>query len=96
MPLGFSEVPLVFFFWDVLAATNFPLENVTNLINAVTNVLPATSTAGASTARTTKKKRTSKDPTKPLGRKPYPRDENGKIIRPANKTTGQKKQTQSN
>ena len=76
-------------------ATNF-LENVTNLINAVKKVLPATSTAGASTARSAQKKRTSKDPTKPLGRKPYPRDENDKIIRPANKTTCQKKQTQSN
>ena len=62
----------------------------------MTNVLPATSTAGASTARTSQKKRTSKEPTKPLGRKPYPRDENGKIIRPANKTPGQKNQTQSN
>ena len=65
-------------------ATNFSLENVTNLINAVTNVLSAMSTAGASTARTSKKKRTSKSPTKPFGRKPYPRDENGKIIRRAN------------
>ena len=30
-------------------------------------------------------KKTEKDPTKPLGRKPYPRDESGKIIHPENK-----------
>ena len=46
-----------------------------------------------SSIRSIRKKTTSKDPTKPLGRKPYPRDENGKIIRPANKTTAQTAQT---
>ena len=52
-------------------ATSLPLKNVTNLINAVTNVLPSTSTAGAAAApEASKKKRTSKDPTKPLDRKP--------------------------
>jgi hypothetical protein len=30
------------------------------------------------------------------GRKPYPRDRNSKLTRPANKTPGQKKQTKSN
>ena len=47
-------------------AINFQLENVPNLINSVTNFLPATSTAGASTARTSQKKRTIKNPTKSL------------------------------
>ena len=51
-------------------------------------MLPSTSNIRAAAAsEASKKKRTSKDPTKPLGRKPYPCDENGKIIRPATKTT---------
>ena len=57
-------------------------------------MLPSTSNIRAAAAsEASKKKRTSKDPTKPLGRKPYPRDENGKIIRPATKTTTQTAQT---
>ena len=47
-------------------ATNFSLENVTNLINAVTNVLSAMSTAGASTARTSKKRELAKVLRNPL------------------------------
>ena len=38
-------------------ATSLPLENVTNLINAVTIVLPSTSTAGAAAASEASKKR---------------------------------------
>ena len=48
-------------------ATSLPLENVTNLINAVVTVLPSTSNIRAAAAsEASKKKRTSKDPTKPL------------------------------
>ena len=57
-------------------------------------MLPSTSNIRpAAASEASKKKRTSKDPTKPLGRKPYPRDENGKIIRPATKTTTQTAKT---
>ena len=64
--------------------TSVPLENVTNLLGAVENVLPSTSKS--------KKKPGSANPSgKTRGRKPYPLDANGNKIRPEkkNKETGQ-------
>jgi hypothetical protein len=59
-------------------------------MNAVSNVLPSTSTDGVSTARTSKRKKINANPVKPLGRGPYHRDENGNINRPANNKNVQK------
>ncbi len=61
-----------------------PLENVTNLIGIVANVLPSTSTnAEIEDSSKSKKKPASANPSEiPRGRKPYPRDANGNMIRP--------------
>ena len=61
-----------------------------NLINAVKYVLPSKSTTVTSTAKTSQKKKTSGNSENSRVRRPYPRDENGKIFLPANQLTGQK------
>ncbi len=71
-----------------------PLENVTNLLGIVANVLPSTSTnveiEGLSKSN---KKPASANPSgNRRGRKPYPIDADGNMIRPEkeNQKTGQK------
>ena len=74
--------------------TSVPLENVTNLLGIVANVLPSTSTnAVIEESSKSKKKPASANPSEiPRGRKPYPRDANGNMIRPEkeNQKAGQK------
>jgi hypothetical protein len=74
--------------------TSVPLENVTNLLGIVTNVLPSTSTnAEMGGSSKSKKKQPSSNPSGiRRGRKPYPLDANGNKIEPEkeNKETGQK------
>jgi hypothetical protein len=74
--------------------TTVPLQNVTNLLEAAANVLPSTSTnAGTEDSSKSKKKPASANPSEiPRGRKPYPRDANGNMIRPEkeNQKAGQK------
>ncbi len=71
-----------------------PLENVTNLLGIVANVLPSTSTNSEMVdSSKCKKKPASSNPSgKPRGRKPYPLDANGNKFRPEkeNKENGQK------
>jgi hypothetical protein len=74
--------------------TNVPLENVTNLLGAVENVLPSTSTNAAmeESSKSKKKQPASANPSgKTRGRKAYHLDANGNKIRPEkeNKETGQ-------
>ena len=70
--------------------TSVPLQNVTNLLEAAANVLPSTST----NAEIEDSSKNTKKPASAIrrGRKPYPRDANGNLIRPEkeNQTTGQK------
>jgi hypothetical protein len=74
--------------------TSVPLENVTNLLGVVANVLPSTSTnAEIEDSSKSKKKPASVNPSGiRRGRKPYPLDANGNKIRPEkeNKETSQK------
>ena len=74
--------------------TSVPLENVTNLIGAVANVLPSTSTnVEIKDSSKSTKKPTAANPTGiRRGRKPYPLDADGNKIRPEkeNQKTGQK------
>jgi hypothetical protein len=64
--------------------TSVPLENVTNLLGVVANVLPSTSTyAEIEDSSKTKTKSASANPTViRRGRKPYPLEANGNKIRP--------------
>ncbi len=71
-----------------------PLENVTNLLGIVANVLPSTSTNGRiiEDSSKSKKKPASANPSGiRRGRKPYPIDADGNKIRPEkeNQKTGQ-------
>ncbi len=62
--------------------TSVPLENVTNLLRVVANVLPSTST-NAEIEDSSKTKSASANPSEiRRGRKPYPLDANGNKIRP--------------
>ena len=74
--------------------TSVPLQNVTNLLEAAANVLPSTSTNAEieDSSKNTKKPASANPSGIPRGRKPYPRDANGNIIRPEkeNQKTGQK------
>ena len=70
----------VFMFWHVVTIVE-RIENVTNLKNAVTNRYPQ-----RQLLQEYLKRRNSE---KPGGKTPYPRNENGKIIRPTKATTGQ-------
>ena len=74
--------------------TSVPLENVTNLLGIVANVLPSTSTNGEiEDSSKSKKKPAAANPSGiRRGRKPYPLDANGNKIRPEkeNQKTGQK------
>ncbi len=74
--------------------TTVPLQNVTNLLEAAANVLPSTSTnAGTEDSSKSEKKPASANPSEiPRGRKPYPRNANGNMIRPEkeNQKAGQK------
>jgi hypothetical protein len=80
--------------------TSVPLENATNLLVAVANVLPSTSTNAAKEESSNSKKKASKS--KPSGetrgRKPYPLDANGNKIRPEkeNKKRAKTKSNQKN
>ena len=69
--------------------TSVPLQNVTNLLEAAANVLPSTST---NTEIEDSSKSTNKPASANRGRKPYPRDANGNMIRPEkeNQKTGQR------
>ena len=71
-----------------------PLENVTNLLGIVANVLPSTSTnSEVLDSSKSKNQSASANPSGiRRGRKPYPLDANGNKIRPEkeNKETGQK------
>ena len=58
-------------------AVSVPLETINNLVNTV---LPSTSNNASSTARASKNKKATG--AKPQGRRPYPRDADGNIIRP--------------
>ena len=74
--------------------TSVPLENVTNLLGIVANVLPSTSTNGEmeDSSKSTKKTASANPSGIRRGRKPYPLDANGNKIRSEkeNKETGQK------
>ena len=74
--------------------TSVPLENVTNLLGIVANVLPSTSTNAEmeDSSKSTKKTASANPSGIRRGRKPYPLDANGNKIRPEkeNKETGQK------
>ena len=63
------------------------LETVTNLINTVTTVMPTASNLASTAARASIKRKTPAKPSvlKQRGRKAYPRDENGKMVRPNKK-----------
>ncbi len=82
--------------WTQPANTNttVPLQNVTNLLEAAANVLPSTSTNTEieDSSKSTNKPASANHSGIPRGRKPYPRDANGNMIRPdkENKKTGQK------
>ena len=73
--------------------TSVPLENVTNLLGAVENVLPSTSTNAAMEESSKSKKKPARANLsgKTRGRKPYLLDANGNKIRPEkeNKESGQ-------
>jgi hypothetical protein len=64
--------------------TSVPLENVTNLLGAVENVLLSTSTNAAmeESSKSKKKPASANSSGKTRGRKPYPLDANGNKIRP--------------
>ena len=72
--------------------TTVPLQNVTNLLEAAANVLPATSTNAEieGSSKSTKKPASANPTGTRRGRKPYPLD--GNKIRPEkeNQKTGQK------
>jgi hypothetical protein len=74
--------------------TSVPLENVTNLLGIVANVLPLTSTNAEmeDSSKSTKKQASANPSGIRRGRKHYPLDANGNKIRPEkkNKATGQK------
>ena len=74
--------------------TSVPLENVTNLLGIVANVLPSTSTnAEIEDSSKSKKKPAGANPSGiRRGRKPYPLDADGNKIRPEkeNQKAGQK------
>ena len=69
--------------------TSVPLQNVTNFLEAASNVLPPTST---NVEIEDSSKNTNKPVSANRGRKPYPVDADGNKIRPEkeNQTTGQK------
>jgi hypothetical protein len=64
--------------------TSVPLENVTNLLGIVANVLPSTSTNAEmeDSSKSTKKTASANPSGIRRGRKPYPLDANGNKIRP--------------
>ena len=74
--------------------TTVPLQNVTNLLEAAANVLPATSTNAEieGSSKSTKKPASANPTGTRRGRKPYPLDADGNKIRPEkeNKEPGQK------
>ncbi len=74
--------------------TSVPLENVTNLLGIVANVLPSTSTSAEMVDSSKSKKRPANANPSGIrrGRKPYPLDANGNKNRPEkeNKETGPK------
>ncbi len=74
--------------------TSIPLENVTNLLGIVANVLPSTSSNAEmeDSSKSTKKPASANPSGTRRSRKPYPLDANGNKIRPdkENQKTGQK------